>query len=319
MVKIDKKIGIIAIILISAGILAGYGLLQTQPLQDENRIIVADAATTHHLNLYVAKEKGLFAKHGVNVEIVKSENLAAARDSVVAGAADVFWACPTLGISTIGGGAPIRKIAQVKIPCTSVLLVPADSPIQNYKDLDGKTIAGISPTCEAVIAITRAAEKAGAKFNLTKMDGGTAVAALKAGEVDGAILEEPHASIAELAGFRVMFREAAEAIPCRTISARTGFLKENPDALRRMIKAVDEANAIINADPEAADIVEIAHKYTGAPKDAIIHGNHRLKFTIHLDEEGLCKLGDELVAMGTIKECPKDILFAPEFRGITWN
>jgi NitT/TauT family transport system substrate-binding protein len=73
-----------------------------------------------------------------------------------------------------------------------------------------------------------------------------------------------------------MFREAAEAIPCRTINARTGFLTENADTLRRMIKAIDEANAIINADPEAPQVVEIAHNYTGAPKEAIIHGNFRL-------------------------------------------
>ncbi len=290
------------------------------PQQPEiTRIVVADAPTTHHLNLYVAQEKGLFKKHGLEVEIISVESLAAARDAVVTGIADVFWSCPTVAMAAIAGGAPIRTIAQVKIPCTSVLLVPADSPIQNYEDLAGKTLAGITPACEAVIALRIAAREAGVEFNLVTLAGGPAIAALKAGRIDGAILEEPHASIAELAGFRVMFREAAEAIPCRTINARTAFITDNADALRRMIKAVDEANAIINADPIAEDIVEIAHVRTGAPKEAIIHGNHRLGFTIHLDEEGLCKLGDELVEMGHIEECPSAFMFAPEFRGITWD
>jgi hypothetical protein len=44
-----------------------------------------------------------------------------------------------------------------------------------------------------------------------------------------------------------------------------------------------------------------------------------LGFTIHLDEEGLCKLGDKLVEMGHIRECPSDFMFATEFRGITWE
>ncbi|MBT9159002.1 MAG: hypothetical protein DDT26_00251 [Dehalococcoidia bacterium] len=290
------------------------------PQQPEiTRIVVADAPTTHHLNLYVAQEKGLFKKHGLEVEIISVESLAAARDAVVTGIADVFWSCPTVAMAAIAGGAPIRTIAQVKIPCTSVLLVPADSPIQNYEDLAGKTLAGITPACEAVIALRIAAREAGVEFNLVTLAGGPAIAALEAGRIDGAILEEPHASIAELAGFRVMFREAAEAIPCRTINARTAFITDNADALRRMIKAVDEANAIINADPIAEDIVEIAHVRTGAPRDAIIHGNPRLLFTIHLDEEGLCKLGDELVKMGHIRECPSAFMFAPEFRGITWD
>lgn len=319
----SKKIVLIAVaaVAIAGTIAILFGPQVIQPRDEDVRpkIIIADAPTTHHLNLYVAKEKGLFEKYGIDVEIKKVEDLAAARDSVVTGAADVFWSCPTIAIPAIAGGAPIRTIAQVKIPCTSVLVVPADSSIKDYKDLEGKKIAGISPSCEAVIAITNKAKDAGAEFELVKLAGGPAIAALEAGQVDGAILEEPHASIAELKGFRVMFREAAEAIPCRTINARTGFIAEDADALRNMIKAIDEANALILANSTAEDIVEIAHNYTGAPKDAIIRGNPRLGFTTRLDEEGLCKLADELVEMGLIKECPSDIMFAPEFRGITWD
>lgn len=319
MMKIKTTLAILtsAIATITA---AGCAPARQPPDQEaRTRIVVADAPTTHHLNLYVAQGKGLFAKHGLEVEIITVESLAAARDVVVTGAADVFWSCPTVAIAAIAGGAPIRTIAQVKIPCTSVLLVPADSPIQNFEDLRGKTIAGISPSCEAVIAITGAAEEAGVEFNLVTLGGGPAIAALEAGRVDGSILEEPHASIAELRGFRVMFREAAEAIPCRTINARTGFIAENADALRNMIKAIDEANEIIAQNPEADDIVDIAHKHTGAPAEAIAHGNHRLMFTTRLDARGLCKLGDELVRMGHIRECPSDFMFAPEFRGITWD
>lgn len=283
------------------------------------RIVVADAPTTHHLNLYVAQELGLFAQHGVAVEIARMESLSAARDALVVGAADVFWSCPTVAIAAIAGGAPIRTIAQVKIPCTSVLLVPADSPIAKPADMAGKTFAGISPACEAIIALRRLASDAGAAFTLATMAGGPAIAALQAGAVDGAILEEPHASIAELAGFRVMFREAAEAIPCRTINARTGFITDHAAALRRMVQAIAEANAIINADPVAEEIIEIAHAYTGAPREAIAHGNHRLKFTTRLDQAGLCELGDELVRMGHIRECPSGFMYAREFRGITWE
>lgn len=319
---ISKKemFGLVALLITATVLLSSCAPAEQTP-EDGGliRIIVADAPTTHHLNLYVAKEKGIFERYGLDVQIQSVESLAAARDSVVTGAADVFWSCPTIAIAAIAGGAPIRTIAQVKIPCTSVLLVPTDSTINDFSDLEGKTIAGISPSCEAVIAITNAAQNAGAEFNLVSMAGGAAIAALEAGQIDGAILEEPHASIAELQGFKVMFREAAEAIPCRTINARTGFITQNADALRKMIKAIDEANAIINADPTADDIVEIAHIPTGAPKEAIVLGNPRLIFTTQLDEEGLCKLGDALVEMGHIEECPSDFMFAPEFRGITWN
>jgi NitT/TauT family transport system substrate-binding protein len=283
------------------------------------KIVVADAKTTHHLNLYVAQELGLFKKRGLDVSIVDTKDLAAARDLVVSGQADVFWACPTLAIAAVANGAPLKIISQVKTPCTSVLVVRKDSPIKTWKDLKGKHIAGISPTCEAVIAYEKKARENGGEYILEKLAGGPAIAALEAGKVDGAILEEPHVSIAELKGFKVVLREAAAQVPCRTINARTAYLKENPAALKRFVEAIKEANAIILKDPAGKQVVAIAVKYTGAPEDAIRHGNSRLKFTTQIQEKGLKLLGDELVAQKNIKENPGDKLFAAEFKGITWG
>ena len=284
-----------------------------------NKIVVADAKTTHHLNLYVAKELGLFEKYNLDVEIISTEDNAASRDLVVSGGADVFWTCPTTAIAAIANGAPLKTIAQVKKPCTSVLVVPANSPIKTLADLNGKEIAGISPTCEAVISLNIAARSAGAQYNLQRLAGGPAIAALKAGSVDGAILEEPHASIAELAGYTVLFRNVSENIPCRTINASNSILSSNPDALKDFIKAIDEANAIILANPIAENIVEIAAQYTGAPEDAIINGNKRLLFRIALDTEGLKALADELIALDNIKQNPGNAMFSNVFKKITWE
>lgn len=283
------------------------------------RIVVADARTTHHLNLYVAKEKGFLAKRGIEVEIVDVVDLAAARDLVVTGRADVYWACPTAVIAAIANGAPIRIIAQVKAPCTSVLVVPAESPIRDLPDLKGRRVAGISPTCEAVITYTQAAKAADSPFALEKLAGGPAIAALEAKAVEAAILEEPQASIAELRGYRFVRADLAAGIPCRTINARTGFLQDKPEALKALVEAVEEANALILENPAADEIVAIAHKYTGAPVDAIRHGNHRLKFQTTIKEEGLSLLADALVAQGDIKENPGARLYAAEFKGLTWG
>ncbi|NHQ60129.1 ABC transporter substrate-binding protein [Chlorobium sp. BLA1] len=282
-------------------------------------IVVADAKTTHHLNLYVAQDLGIFKKYKLDVSIVPVADLAAARDLVVSGQADVFWSCPTVAIAAIANGAPIKIISQVKKPCTSVLLVPKDSPITRLSDLKGKNIAGISPTCESVIALTVAARKNGGQFNLQKLAGGPALAALEARQIDGAILEEPQASIAELKGYKVLFKEAAENIPCRTINARNTFLKSNAKELKTFIKAIGEANALILKNPVAPNIVDIAVKYTGAPVEAIKYGNHRLKFRTTIDQRGLFLLGNELIVLQNIKENPGNRLYADEFRGITWK
>jgi NitT/TauT family transport system substrate-binding protein len=315
-----KRIRILGIVVLLTTMLwwpdaGNLAMAQSSP----TKIIVADARTTHHLNLYIAKELGLFQKHGLDVEIVSVKENADSRDLVVSGQADVFWSCPTLAIAAIANGAPIKMISQVKRPCTSVLVVKQGSPITKYQDLKGKRIAGISPTCEAVISLEKKAREAGGEFILEKLPGGPAIAALESGAVDGSILEEPHVSIAELKGHKVLFRDASSAIPCRTINARTAFLKDNADALKRFVKAIEEANAIILKSPTGDQVVAIAEKYTGAPKDAIKHGNDRLKFTIQLQEKGLNALADELVAKKNIRENPGTALYANEFKGVTWG
>jgi NitT/TauT family transport system substrate-binding protein len=303
-----------AVFLIFALVFAFSAPAQAAP----TKFVVADAQTTHHLNLYVAKELGIFEKHGLDVTIESVSDNAAARDLVVSGGADIFWSCPTVAIAAIANGAPLKTIAQVKRPCTSVLLVEPDSPIKTFADLKDKEIAGISPTCEAVISLTVKAIEAGGNFNLQKLAGGPAIAALKSKNVDGAILEEPHVSIAELEGYKVIFPDVSAKIPCRTINVSDRVLAASTEELKIFIEAVDEADKIIIANPIAPNIVDIAVKYTGAPKEAIIHGNDRLKFTIALDTAGLKQLGDELVKLENIKENPGDKLFAEAFKGITW-
>jgi NitT/TauT family transport system substrate-binding protein len=313
-VKLVLALGVVAAIIVAV-----TGVATAKKDEAPARIVVSDAKTTHHLNLYVAQDLGLFKKHNLDVTIVEAKELSNARDAVVSGQADVFWSCPTVAIAAIANGAPVKIISQVKTPCTSVLVVRQDSPIKTWKDLKGKHIAGISPTCEAVIAYEKKARENGGEYILEKLAGGPAIAALEAGKVDGAILEEPHVSIAELKGYKVVLRDAASQVPCRTINARTAYLKDNPEALKRFIEAIKEANAIILKDPNGKQVVEIAKKYTGAPEDAIRHGNGRLKFTTVIQEQGLSALADELVSLKNIKENPGTKLYAAEFKGITWG
>ncbi|MDR3173635.1 MAG: ABC transporter substrate-binding protein, partial [Treponema sp.] len=87
------------------------------PALSGKKVIVADANSTHHLNLYVAYEKGLFSKRGLEVEI---QQTGAGVAAVVGGEADIVFNCPTGVITPIAKGQNITIISQVKIPCTSV-------------------------------------------------------------------------------------------------------------------------------------------------------------------------------------------------------
>jgi len=293
------------------------------------RIVVADANSTHHLNLYVAYEKGLFSKRGLNVEIQQTNSGVAA---VVGGEADIVFNCPTGVMSPIARGQNITIISQVKIPCTSVLVVPVNSPVRNPQDIKGLQIAGLSTTCCAVIAIRDALrEQYKTEFELVTLAPGAAIAALEAGSVRGAILEEPFVAEALLitdaqgrAKYKTIFDGTSGANlagvnpPCRTINANTNFVAARLDDVKLFIEAVDEANGIILAGPSAPDIVAIARKYVTVSEQAIINSNPKLGFQIGLDTAGLKGYADALVNQGTIEKNPGDALFASQLKGVTW-
>ncbi|QDR83384.1 ABC transporter substrate-binding protein [Sporomusa termitida] len=319
MKKVLTTMSALALIAVFTLLLVGWGGASVSaapaPL---TRIVVADTPSTHHLNLYVAKEKGLFDKYGLDVVIREVQDASAARDAVISRAADIYWACPTAVMTAVARGAPIEFIAQVKKPCTSVLAVSPNSGIRTVADLNGKTIGGLSPSCCAVIFIQKLAKDAGVSFKLVNLAGGAAIAALKANQVDGIIVEEPHASIAELAGYTTLFRDKLQDSTCRTINANKYFIDQNTDAAKKFIKAIDEANALIRQNPVAEDIVQIAVKYTRAPAEAIRRGNHRLGFTTQLTTDLHKALGDFLVEQKIINKNPIPGAFAEEFKGITW-
>ncbi|MDR2801309.1 MAG: ABC transporter substrate-binding protein [Desulfovibrio sp.] len=304
----------------------------------DGKIIVADANSTHHLNLYVAFEKGLFKKRGLNVEIRQTSSGVAA---VVGGEADIVFNCPTGVITPIAKGQNITIIAQVKIPCTSVLVVPVNSPFKKPSDLQGQQLAGLSNTCCAVIAIRDALKQQfNTEFTLTALAPGAALAALESNAVKGAILEEPFVAEALLlrdsAGkpkYKTIFDGTSDANgdgkiepnlagknpPCRTINANKDFVRNNGKEAKAFIAAIDEADKLIRANASADDIVAIAQKYVpNVSRQAIVNSNPKLGFQIRLDTRGLIGYAQALVNQGTIDKNPGDALFAPEFKGITW-
>jgi NitT/TauT family transport system substrate-binding protein len=309
----------------------------TGPALSGKKVIVADANSTHHLNLYVAYEKGLFAKRGLEVEIQQTSSGVAA---VVGGEADIVFNCPTGVITPIAKGQNITIIAQVKIPCTSVLVVPVNAPYKTPADLKGQQIAGLSTTCCAVILIRDALRNQySTDFELVTLAPGAAIAALDAGQVKGAILEEPFVALALLSKdaqgnlkYKTLFNGGSDADgdgkidpnlagenpPCRTINANKDFIAARAGDAQVFIEAIAEADKLILANPVATDIVDIAAKYVTVDRQAIINSNPKLGFTTQLATTQLKGYADALVRQGTIETNPGDGLFAPEFKGITW-
>jgi ABC-type nitrate/sulfonate/bicarbonate transport system substrate-binding protein len=177
------------------------------------------------------------------------------------------------------------------------------------------------------------------EFDLVTLAPAAALQALEAGQVKGAILEEPFVALALLAKdaagrpkYKTLFDGSSDANgdgkidanlagvnpPCRTINANTNFVASRTGDAKAFIEAIAEADQIIRANPTASDIVDIAAKYVSVDRQAIINSNPKLGFTTKLDTAGLKRYADALVKLGTIDKNPGNTLFASQFKGITW-
>jgi putative hydroxymethylpyrimidine transport system substrate-binding protein len=93
-----------------------------------------------HAQLIVAKEKGFFAKHGLDVELIEPADPSAPPRLVAAGQGDVAVNYqPQLHVQ-VAQGLPLTRIGTLVATPLNALVVLKDGPIKEISDLKGKKI-----------------------------------------------------------------------------------------------------------------------------------------------------------------------------------
>ena len=93
-----------------------------------------------HAPLFVALEKGYFADHGLEVEIIAPSNPNDPPKLVAAGKADIAVSYQHQHQMQIDQGLPLVRIATLIATPLNSLVVLADGPIKSLADLKGKTV-----------------------------------------------------------------------------------------------------------------------------------------------------------------------------------
>jgi NitT/TauT family transport system substrate-binding protein len=218
---------------------------------DKVRLSIS-ALDVSFLTAGIASKRGFFRDEGLDVEVIR----VAANVSVTAlSTGDIDYTM--LFASVVRGalrGLPMKVVACYMDSSTHTLI--ARPEFKSLKDLKGKTLAvstrgatadvmarmmlrqgGVDPEREMKV-LTLGAERA--RF-----------AALKEGLVQVAVLSPPADSEASKLGYNVLAR-AYELfkIPFTGLGASTKKLKEKPDEVKRMIKALLRANRFVRQNRE---------------------------------------------------------------------
>jgi NitT/TauT family transport system substrate-binding protein len=223
---------------------------------------------------WVAKEAGLFKKHGLDMEMIFINGSTRSIQSLIAG--DLNFA-GAVGTSAINGRMAGGDIAIINGLVNTLPYYLIGKPqIKSPEDLKGKSAATHIPGTSADFALRLALKRFGVPYQSIKavMVGGAParVAAVTSRQVDFAVVTEPGKIKGESAGLKVILDMAKLQIPFQfTCTVTSGqMLRESPDTVGRMAKAMAEAvHYYKNHEPE---VIKIMQKYTRGQNRSVLEG-----------------------------------------------
>jgi len=157
----------------------------------------------------VARAGGLFGRHGLEVELVYTRGGNAAMQALIGGAVDYAATALDVAIQAYANvGADIRRFAVTgRLPLFAMVTAPKTAgTITTIKQLEGKTV-GVSALGNADHALTLyLLKQAGADAGKVKFAtmGVNLLEALRQGQIDVGLVQEPALTLLQRAGARVL-------------------------------------------------------------------------------------------------------------------
>lgn len=217
------------------------------------------APTADYFVLYVAIDQGLFKKVGLDPEFFWFPTGAPLLAGLKSGSIDVF----TTGLATVfalGQKIPLTFIGwEVDTAAGEGLVVPADSPLRDYRDIAQAKAIGVAPGTCAQVAAGLLARKAGVPYKSLKtvnVPPPLFANTFKGGSIDAAVGWAPYPHALQAQGYKVIGWDrdyGPEGGVCPSLyGARPAFLKQHPEVGEKIVQVRAEALALIEKDPQLA-------------------------------------------------------------------
>jgi NitT/TauT family transport system substrate-binding protein len=209
--------------------------------------------------VYLAQQRGLFAKQGLDVQITQAASGSAIMAALQSGGADIGLANYVTVFSGMSHGLRMKFIANSLRgdPDTAGVFVKKGSPITSMADLKGKKI-GVPNTGSVSDLMTdqRISESGLTPKDVTyvTVPMPNALSALTNGQVDGSFLTGTQFAQAKLAGDPLIvdaWTNTSAHFPVVGYAVQTSWLSGHGAVATKFRAALDEAGQIAQADPNA--------------------------------------------------------------------
>ncbi len=230
-------------------------IVRAQTLQT---IRLAGVVTDDLTPVFYAIKSGLYAKAGLDVQVIPTPTGTAATAAILTGAYELGKGSLIASLIAHLKGLPVTLVANggiwdPKSPFNLMVVAP-DSPVKTGADLNGKTLASAALNDLNELGMTAWIEKTGGdpkSLKWVEIPNAAAGAALAAHRIDATSLNEPQLSAAIDAGtVRVLapcYSAIAERFVLTGYFAQPDWAAKNADALRRWVRATYQAASYTNA------------------------------------------------------------------------
>jgi NitT/TauT family transport system substrate-binding protein len=244
---------------------SGYAIAQKPPAK---MTVSYSASGGQYINVFVAKELGVFEKHGLDVTLNQINSSSQAVAALRSGSVDIAAGPAGVIIDAISKGMTNFTIFGECLPST-VLEIWVQPNIKSVKDLVGKTISSTNPNSLGDLMIGVWLAKNGIKksdVNVVYLGGlGNLISAMKANKTDATLILPPLGEQLLPSGQKRLgdLRDIAYSNQGWTMTK--SYAAKNGDAVQRYVMAVTEAIAFIKRNREKS--LSVLPKYTGVTND----------------------------------------------------
>ncbi len=202
----------------------------------------------------VTEAKGLFAQAGVNAKMQWFDGYLDSINALNAGQLDCNSQTLNDTISSIAGGAELQVVLQNDYSTGNDQIIAAEG-IKTVADLKGKKVAAEEGTVDhyLLLKVLKDAGLKGSDITFVPLETGAAAAAFAAGKVDAAGVYAPFTT-------QALKRPGSKAITTSKdhpgaisdlLVCRTEFVKQNPEAIQKVVDAWFATLKLIKSDPGA--------------------------------------------------------------------
>ncbi len=234
--------------------------------------------------VYLAQQRGLFAKHGLDVSLSTAGGIATVVPIILSKRAQFALSGTAPSVNATLNGAAVKCIANIAGGSSLLVLGRPGTKINSLDDFKGKTVATLrfpsntNATPKYALSRLGQIDLAESKITFLELPPGAQTQAVKDGRADLAVVFEWDASIGVTQfGLEVVYGFADVIGPnaSSAIFATQDYLDTNGDVAQRLLHAIAEAMKLIHTEPGAYEKASV-EAFPLVSKEAIALGSRRL-------------------------------------------